>query len=99
METEAMETALAAREDVPEDLIWQMPSVPEHPAEEPAMDQPPTAFDLGPAGGGGVAGITPVATKKFPEAGDASLLTLFVGGFLLLCGFLVFGVARKRRGS
>ena len=99
METEAMETALAAREDVPEDLIWQMPSVPEHPAEEPAMDQPPTAFDLGPAGGGGVAGITPVATKKFPETGDASPLTLFVGGFLLLCGFLVFGVARKRRGS
>lgn len=98
METEAMETALAAREDVPEDLVWQAPSVPEHPAEEPAADHP-TAFGLGPTGGGGVAGITPVATKKLPETGDASPLTLFVGGFLLLCGFLVFGVARKRRGS
>ena len=99
METEAMETALAAREDVPEDLVWQAPSVPEHSVEEPAADQSPAAFGLGPTGGGGVAGITPVATKKLPETSDPSPLTLVVGGFLLLCGFLVFGVARKQRGS
>jgi hypothetical protein len=98
-ETEAMETALAAREDVPEDLVWQAPSVPEHSAEEPAADQSSAAFGHGPTGGGGVAGITPVATKKLSETSDPSPLTLVVGGFLLLCGFLVFGVARKQRGS
>jgi hypothetical protein len=99
METEAMENALATREDVPEDLAWQAPSVPEQPTVGPAADQSPSAFDLGANGNEGVAGITPVATKSLPNPSDASSLTLCLGGFLLLCGFLVFGVARKQRGS
>jgi LPXTG-motif cell wall-anchored protein len=98
VETEAIETALATREDVPEDLVWQAPSVPEQPTGGPAADPPPAASGLG-ASGGGVAGITPVATKELPKTSDASPLTLFLGGFLLLCGFLVFGAARKQRGS
>jgi LPXTG-motif cell wall-anchored protein len=40
-----------------------------------------------------------LATKELPETSDASPLTLFLGGFLLLCGFFVFGAARKQRGS
>jgi hypothetical protein len=99
METEAMESALATREDVPEDLAWQAPSVPEQPTVGPAADQSPSAFDLGANGDEGVAGITPVATKSLPNPSDASSLTLCLGGFLLLCGVLVFGAARKRRGS
>ncbi|MBA3474329.1 MAG: LPXTG cell wall anchor domain-containing protein [Rubrobacter sp.] len=99
VETEAMETALATREDIPEDLVWQAPSVPEQPTGGPAADQSPAAFGLGASGGGGVAGITPLATKELPETSDASPLTLFLGGFLLLCGFLVFGAARRQRGS
>jgi LPXTG-motif cell wall-anchored protein len=98
-ETEAIETALATREDVPEDMVWQAPSVPEQPTGGPAADQSPPAFGLGASGGGGVAGLTPLATKELPETSDASPLTLFLGGFLLLCGFLVFGAARKQRGS
>ena len=98
-ETEAIETALATREDVPEDMVWQAPSVPEQPAGGPAADQSPPAYGLGASGGGGVAGLTPLATKELPETSDASPLTLFLGGFLLLCGFFVFGAARKQRGS
>jgi LPXTG-motif cell wall-anchored protein len=98
VETEAMETALAIREDVPEDLVWQAPSVPEQPIEGPAADQSPAASGLG-SSGGGVAGLTPLATKELPETSAASPLTLVLGGFLLLCGFLVFGAARKQRGS
>ncbi len=99
VETEAIETALSAREDVPEDLVWQAPSVPEQPTGGPAADQSPAAFGLGSSGGGGVAGLTPLATKELPETSDASPLTLFLGGFLLLCGLLVFGAARNQRGN
>jgi LPXTG-motif cell wall-anchored protein len=99
VETEAIETALSAREDVPEDLVWHAPSVPEQPTGEPAADQSPAAFGLGASGGEDVAGLTPLATKELPETSDASPLTLFLGAFLLLCGFLVFGAARKQRGS
>jgi hypothetical protein len=99
LQTEAMETALATRENVPEDLVWQAPSVPEQPAEEPAAAQSPATSGLGATGGGGVASITPMATKDLPESSDASPLTLFLGGLLLLCGFLVFGATRKGRGS
>ncbi len=99
VETEAIETALSAREDVPEDLVWHAPSVPEQPAGGPAADQAPAAFGLGASGGGDVAGLTPLATKELPETSDASPLTLFLGGFLLLCGFLVLGSARRQRGS
>lgn len=99
VETEAIEIALATREDIPKDLVWQAPSVPEQPTGGPAADQSPAAFGLGASGGGGVAGIMPVATKESPRTSDASPLTLFLGCFLLLCGFLIFGTARKRRGS
>jgi LPXTG-motif cell wall-anchored protein len=99
IETEAIETALSAREDVPEDLVWQAPSVPEQPTGGPAADQSPAAFGLGASGGGDVASLTPLATKELPETSDASPLTLFLGGFLLLCGFLVFGAARRQRES
>lgn len=99
VETEAIEIALATREDVPEDLVWQAPSVPEQPTGGPAADQSPAAFRLGASGGEDVAGLTPLATKELPETSDASPLTLFLGGFLLLCGFLVFGAARRQRGS
>ncbi len=99
VETEAIETALSARKDVPEDLVWQAPSVPKQPTGGSAADQSPPAFGLGASDGGGVGGITPLATKELPETSDASPLTLFLGGFLLLCGFLVFGAAREQRGS
>ena len=99
VETEAIETALATREDIPEDLVWQAPSVSEQPTGGPVADQPSAALDLGTSGGGGVTGITPLATKELPKTSDASPLTLLLGGFLLLCGFLVFGAARKQRGS
>ena len=99
VESEAMENALFVRDDVPEDLVWQASSVPEQPIVGPATSQSPSGFGLGVTGGEGVMGITPVATKELPEASDASLLTLFLGGFLLLCGFLVLGSARKRRRS
>ncbi len=99
VETEAMEIALTTREDIPEDLVWQAPSVSEQPTGGPAADQSPAAFGIGASGGGGVAGITPLATKELPETSDASPLTLFLGCFLLLCGLLVFGASRKQRGS
>ena len=99
VETEAIETALATRQNIPEDLVWQAPSVSEQPTGGPAADQSSAALDLEASGGGGVAGITPLATKELPKTSDASPLTLFLGGFLLLCGFLVFGAARKQRGS
>ena len=99
VETEAMESALAIREDVPEDLVWQAPSVPEQPTGEPAAVRSPAASGLGGSGGGDVAGITPVATKELPNRSDASPLTLFLGCLLLLCGFLVLGAARTQRGS
>jgi hypothetical protein len=99
VESEAMENALFVRDDVPEDLVWQASSVPEQPIVGPATSQSPAGFGLGVTGGEGIMGITPVATKELPEASDASLLTLFLGGFLLLCGFLVLGSARKRRRS
>jgi hypothetical protein len=99
VESEAMENALFVRDDVPEDLVWQASSVPEQPIVGPTTSQSPTGFGLGVTGGEGIMGITPVATKELPEASDASLLTLFLGGFLLLCGFLVLGSARKRRRS
>jgi LPXTG-motif cell wall-anchored protein len=99
VESEAMENALFVRDDVPEDLVWQASSVPEQPIVGPATSQSPAGFGLGVTGGEGVMGITPVATKELPETSDASLLTLFLGGFLLLCGFLVLGSARKRRRS
>jgi hypothetical protein len=99
VETEAMETALAIREDIPAEMVWQAPSVPEQPTGEPAADQSPAAPGFEVSGGRGVAGITPLATKKLPDASDASLLTLFLGGFLLMCGFVVFGTARKQRRS
>lgn len=96
LETEAMETVLATREATPEDLVWQASSAPEQSTAEPAADQSPVAFDLG-AAGADIAGITPVATKKSPNTSDASLLTLVVGGFLLLCGLLVYGTIRQQR--
>ena len=99
VESEAMENALFVRDDVPEDLVWQASSVPEQPIVGPTTSQSPSGFGLGVTGGEGIMGITPVATKELPEASDASLLTLFLGGFLLLCGFLVLGSARKRRRS
>ena len=99
VKTEAMETALTIREDVPEDMVWQAPSVPDQLTGGPAANQSPAAPELGASGGVGVAGITPVATKELPKSSDASPLRLFLGGFLLLCGFLVFGAARKQRGS
>ena len=96
VEAEAMETALAAREVVPEDLVWQAPSAPEQSAGELTADRPLIAFDLG-ASGADVAGITPVATKKTPRTSDDSLLALLTGGFLLLCGLLVYGAGAARR--
>lgn len=96
LQTEAMETVLAARETTPENLVWQASSAPEQSTGEPAADQPPVAFDLG-TPGADIAGITPVATKKFPNTSEASLLTLVVGGFLLLCGLLVYGTMRQQR--
>lgn len=99
VESEAMENALFVRDDVPEDLVWQTSSVPQQPLVGPATSQSPAGFGLGVTGGEGVTGITPVATKELPETSDASPLTLFLGGFLLLCGFLVLGSARKRRRS
>jgi hypothetical protein len=99
VESEAMENALFVRDDVPEDLVWQASSVPEQQTGEPAISRSPAGFGLGVTGGGGVAGVTPVATKELSKTSDASPITLFLGGFLLLCGFLVFGAARKRRGS
>jgi LPXTG-motif cell wall-anchored protein len=99
VESEAMENVLFVRDDVPEDLVWQASSVQEQPIGGPAPSQSPTGFGLGVTGGEGVTGITPVAMKELPETSDASPLTLFLGGFLLLCGFLVLGFARKRRRS
>lgn len=96
VEAEAMETALATREAVPEDLVWQAPSAPEQSAGELAAGRSPIAFDLG-ASGADIAGVTPVATKKTPRTSDDSLLTLLVGGFLLLCGLLVYGAGAARR--
>ncbi len=99
VETEAIETALAIREHGLEDIVWQAPSVPEQSTGGPTADSSPPAFDPGASDVGRVAGITPVATKELPNRSDASPLTLFLGGFLLLCGVLVFGVARRQRGS
>ena len=99
VETEAMEIALTAREDIPEDLVWQAPSALEQPAGESAADQSPAASSPGSSGGGDVADITPLATKRLTDTTAASPLTLVLGGFLLLCGFLVFGAARKQRES
>ncbi len=96
LETEAMETVLAARETTPEDLFWQASSAPEQSTGEPAADQSPVVLNLG-ASGADIAGITPVATKKSPNTSEASLLTLVVGGFLLLCGVLVYGTVRQQR--
>ena len=96
LQTEAMETVLATREAVPEDLVWQASFAPEQSSGEPAVDRSPVAFDLG-ASGADIAGITPVATKKSPNMSDTSLLTLVVGGFLLLCGLLVYGTVRQQR--
>jgi hypothetical protein len=98
VETEAMESALAAREDVPGDLVWQAPSVPVQPVGESVAEHPPEVSGPGSSGGGDVASITPLATRKLPET-TASPLKLFLGCFLLLCGFLVFEVTRKRRES
>ena len=96
LETEAMETVLAARETTPEDLVWQASSAPEQPTGEPAADQSPVVLNLG-ASGADIASITPVATKKSPNTSEASLLTLVVGGFLLLCGVLVYETVRQQR--
>lgn len=98
-ETEAMETALAAREAVPEGLIWQASPAPEQPTGAiPAAGRSPVVFTLG-ASDDGVANTIPVATKKLPRAtSGAPPLMLFVGGFLLLSGVLVHGAVRKRRG-
>lgn len=100
VENEAIEIVLATREDIPEDLVWQAPSVPEQPTGVPVAGRSPAAFGLGASsGGGGVAGIIPVATKEASKTSDTSPLTLLLGGFLLLCGFLVLGAVRKQRGS
>ena len=99
VETEIMETALATRENIPEEIVWQASSVPEQPTGDLTASQSPAAPGLGASGGRGVAGIIPLATKEIPDASDASPLTLFLGGFLLLCGFLIVGAARQRRGS
>ncbi len=99
VETEAIETALTIRDDVPEDLVWQAPSVSEQPTGGPTVDRSPAASELGASGDGSIAGITPVATKELPNNSDASPLKLFLGSFLLLCGFLVLGASRKQRGS
>jgi len=96
LETEAMETALSTREEIPEEMVWQAPSVPEQPMGYATADQSPAESGLEASGDRGVTGITPLATKERPATSDASPLTLFLGGFLLLCGFLVFGATRRR---
>ena len=98
VETEAMETALAARVDVPEGLVRPTPTAPDQPTEGiPATDRSPIAVTLG-ASSSGPAGNTQVATKELPRTSGALPLPLFAGGLLLLSGVLVYGAGRRQRG-
>jgi hypothetical protein len=94
-----METALATREEVPENLVWQAPCVPEQPTGKHLPINPPQRSVLEPPATEALRIPHPWPRRSSPKLVDVSPLTLFLGGFLLLCKFLVFGAARERRGS
>jgi len=98
VETEAMEAVLATRDAVPENLVRREPSAPtqELPAGIPAALQAAPAT-LAP-GASGALGNTPAAVKTLPRTSGAPTLPLFVGGFLLLSGVLIYGASRRQRG-
>ena len=101
VETEAMEAALNAQNTAPENPVRREPSVG---AEQlPALGIP-AALQAVPAtlasgsSGGSTLGNTPAAVKVLPRTSGAPTLPLFVGGFLLLSGVLIYGAGHRQRG-
>jgi hypothetical protein len=99
VETEAMEAALAPRDAIPENLVRREPSTPteESPVGIPAALRAAPAT-LASAGASGALDNTPAAVKALPRTSGAPTLPLFVGGFLLLSGVLIYGASRRQRG-
>lgn len=94
-ETEAMEAALATRDAVPENLVRREPSAP---TEESPVGIPATLQAAPATLASGALGNTPAAVKELPRTSGAPTLPLFVGGFLLLSGVLIYGASRRQRG-
>ena len=91
-----MEAALTPRDAVPENLVRREPSAStkESPVGIPAALQAPPAT----LASGASLGNTTAAVKELPRTSGAPTLPLFVGGFFLLSGVLVYGAGRRQRG-
>jgi hypothetical protein len=100
-ETEAMEAALTAQNAAPENPLRRESSAE---AEQGSAIGIPAALQAAPAtlASGSSGGVTlsnrPAAAKALPRTSGAPTLPLFVGGFLLLSGVLIYVAGRRQRG-